>query len=84
LGYFLIIGIYVLIVTDQPDVTKVKEGGEVGSLGLCKLVCWTIFYYNSSQNSIFSAALYIYMLFFGIGHANLARWILPKCKMGIQ
>jgi len=33
LGYFLIIGIYVLIVTDQPDVTKVKEGGEVGSLG---------------------------------------------------
>jgi hypothetical protein len=29
-------------------------------------------------------ALYIYMLFFGIGHANLARWILPKCKMGIQ
>jgi len=63
LGYFLIIGIYVLIVTDQPDVTKVKEGGEVGSLGLCKLVCWTIFYYNSSQNSIFWAKPYIYICY---------------------
>jgi len=35
----LIRGIYVLIGADQPDVTKLKEGGEVGSLGLCKLVC---------------------------------------------
>jgi len=63
LGYFLIIGIYVLIVTDQPDVTKVKEGGEVVRL---VFVSWSAGQYSTTIQAKIQffgrSPIYIYVI----------------------